>query len=67
MQSEFSGPDLTDKISGPIRVCLYVMSGDMHFSNHGNLYNQKSIGLHSHPGEADIHFQQFCAPQRVCN
>ena len=36
----------------------------VHFSMHGNLCNQKSVGLHNHGGEAEIHFHQFCAPYR---
>ena len=33
VQIDFSGPDLTNKICGPIRVCLHVMSGDMDLLN----------------------------------
>ena len=42
-QSDFSGPDLTDKISGPIRFCLYVTyhTGDVHFSMHGKSAQSK--------------------------
>ena len=32
MQSNFSGPDLANKISGSIRFCLYVTSGYCTFS-----------------------------------